>query len=241
MNEETKSNYYAIIPATVRYDNNLKPAEKLLYGEITALSNKLGYCYANNRYFAELYNVTIGTVSKWISHLQKLEYIIIVIERNEKNEVISRKIYINDLPYGEKRQYPYSEKEIYPMDKNDKYNIINNKKIDDLFIAILNRDRKISDEFYGLMEKLGLLYDLKTVKILKDDKEKMIKEITYTIYDLFNSNFVGVLQKFDRKTIMNIYLICKDAEARKMNTEDSIQDFIMYYRKSLINLYSNNF
>ena len=40
---------------------------------------------------------------------------------------------------------------------------------------------------------------------------------------------------------MNIYLICKDAEARKMNTEDSIQDFIMYYRKSLINLYSNNF
>ena len=62
MNEETKSNYYSIIPATVRYDNNLKPAEKLLYGEITALSNKLGYCYANNRYFAELYNVTIGTV-----------------------------------------------------------------------------------------------------------------------------------------------------------------------------------
>lgn len=241
MNEEIKSNYYAIIPATVRYDKKLKPAEKLLYGEITALSNKLGYCYANNRYFAELYNVTIGTVSKWISHLQSLDYIIIIIERNEKNEVVSRKIYINDLPYGEKRQYPYGQKGIYPIVKNDKDNIINNKKIDDLFIEILNRNKNISNDFYSLIDKLGLLYDKATVRILKSDKEQMIKEIIYTIYDLFNSNFYDIVQKFDRKTILNIYLICKDAEQRKLNTEDSIQDFIMYYRKSLINLYSNNF
>ena len=41
MNEENQVNYYAIIPATVRYDKDLKPAEKLLYGEVTALANKL--------------------------------------------------------------------------------------------------------------------------------------------------------------------------------------------------------
>ena len=39
MNEDNKINYYAIIPATVRYNQKLKAAEKLLYGEITALSN----------------------------------------------------------------------------------------------------------------------------------------------------------------------------------------------------------
>ena len=40
MNDKEQPNYYAIIPATIRYDNNLKPAEKLLYGEITALANR---------------------------------------------------------------------------------------------------------------------------------------------------------------------------------------------------------
>ena len=40
MSQKEQPNYYAIIPATVRYDTNLKYAKKLLYGEITALANK---------------------------------------------------------------------------------------------------------------------------------------------------------------------------------------------------------
>lgn len=57
MNEENPISYYSVIPATVRYDNKLKPAEKLIYGEITSLTNKMGYCFANNKYFANLYTV----------------------------------------------------------------------------------------------------------------------------------------------------------------------------------------
>ncbi len=88
MNYENNINYYAIIPATVRYDKNLKPAEKLLYGEITALSNKNGYCYAQNRYFANLYLVSIETVSRWLSHLQELGYIKIIIHRDENKKLL---------------------------------------------------------------------------------------------------------------------------------------------------------
>tara|TARA_R100000781_G_scaffold11049_1_gene10231 strand:- start:999 stop:1589 length:591 start_codon:yes stop_codon:yes gene_type:complete len=86
-----KPNYYAIIPAEVRY-SNLKPNAKLLYGEITALSGKLGYCYATNNYFAKLYGVSKNTVSRWISDLNKLEFINIEVERNENKQVIKRKI-----------------------------------------------------------------------------------------------------------------------------------------------------
>lgn len=74
MDKEESVNYYAIIPATVRYNQELKFAERLLYGEITALTNKRGYCFATNRYFSELYNVTTETISRWISHLKKLRF-----------------------------------------------------------------------------------------------------------------------------------------------------------------------
>ena len=106
MGEKEQPNYYAIITATVRYDNNLKSAEKLLYGEITALANKNGYCYAKNKYFADLYNVTAVSVSRWISHLQELGYIETEIIRNKNKEIVSRNIYIVDIPYYQKKSIP---------------------------------------------------------------------------------------------------------------------------------------
>lgn len=72
---EDKPNYYAIIPANVRYDSNLKDKAKLLYGEITALSNKNGICFASNSYFAKLYNVTNTTISLLIKDLIDNGYI----------------------------------------------------------------------------------------------------------------------------------------------------------------------
>mgnify|MGYP003132111449 CR=1 FL=1 len=99
-----KPNYYAIIPAKVRY-SNLKPNAKLLYGEITALSGKTGYCFASNNYFSELYNVNKNTISRWISDLKRLGFITIQIERNSNNQITKRIIGIVqkvDTPIDEK-------------------------------------------------------------------------------------------------------------------------------------------
>jgi hypothetical protein len=68
-------NYYAIIPAAVRYDENLPANAKLLYGEITALTNSKGYCWATNEYFARLYKVDKKTISKWIQLLVDAGYL----------------------------------------------------------------------------------------------------------------------------------------------------------------------
>lgn len=89
MNE--KPNYYAIIPASVRYDSNLRPNEKLLYGEITALANKYGECWASNSYFAKLYNVVPSAIPKWIKDLQDRGYIEVEYIRENK-EIKSRRI-----------------------------------------------------------------------------------------------------------------------------------------------------
>jgi hypothetical protein len=101
-----KPSYYAIIPANVRY-SNLKPNTKLLYGEITALASKEGYCFASNRYFAELYDVTKNTISSWISDLHKAGFIKVQIIK-EGNQVIERRIGITqkgDTPITKKEEY----------------------------------------------------------------------------------------------------------------------------------------
>ena len=95
MNKD-KKNYYAIIPANVRYDKRLSPLTRLIYGEITALSNEKGYCFATNAYFANLYSMSNVSISRCISELKEHNYIRVVYDIKEKN-VDKRKIYINNL------------------------------------------------------------------------------------------------------------------------------------------------
>ena len=91
--------YYAIIPANVRYDKDLPANAKLLYGEITALCNEKGYCWASNGYFADLYGVSKVTVSRWIKALSDKGYITTEVELKENsNEVLHRYIKIVDTP-----------------------------------------------------------------------------------------------------------------------------------------------
>ena len=85
-------NYYAIIPANVRYDKKLMANAKLLYGEITALCNDKGICWARNEYFADLYGVSKETISRWISHLSKLGYIKIKIFYKKDSKEIDKRI-----------------------------------------------------------------------------------------------------------------------------------------------------
>lgn len=84
--------FYSILPAIVRYDTRLTDSEKIFFSEITALSNKYGYCTASNGYFARLYSVTKVTVSRRISHLKELNHIHVEIVREGK-EIKQRKIF----------------------------------------------------------------------------------------------------------------------------------------------------
>jgi hypothetical protein len=61
-----KPNYYAVIPADVRYNKNLTPNSKLLYAEITALCNMNGKCTASTQYFCKLYEVSRVSIQKWL-------------------------------------------------------------------------------------------------------------------------------------------------------------------------------
>ena len=229
MGEKEQPNYYAIIPATVRYYNNLKSAEKLLYGEITALANKNGYCYAKNKYFADLYNVTAVSVSRWISHLQEHGYIETEIIRNKNKEIESRNIYIVDIPYYQKNQYPYLQNNTDGINKNVKDNNIK-YNIDDLFYLIINKSDKIPEKFLAIIERLEFNYKPYMFQYINQDKLSMIKNIIYVLYDLYNSGFYFLLQSIKRENLVNLYLLAIDKRP---------DNLLNYYKKSIINSNKN--
>lgn len=75
MSISIQPSFYAIIPATVRYCKTLEMGARMLYGEITALCTKEGFCWATNRYFAELYEVSLKTIERWIKSLKQEGFI----------------------------------------------------------------------------------------------------------------------------------------------------------------------
>jgi len=111
--ENSKPNFYAVIPADVRYCEKITPNAKLLYGEITALCSKEGYCWASNQYFSELYGAHKDTVSNWVSSLRENGFI-----RIEIVDLTSRKIYVVDrqnclggsakTPRGDRQKHRHS-------------------------------------------------------------------------------------------------------------------------------------
>jgi len=94
-----KPAYYVIVPAAVRYDQKLTANAKLLYGEITALCNKEGYCWAGNSYFANLYGVSKNSISSWINNLRDAGHISVQMNYKEGTQHILNR-YIKLLVEG---------------------------------------------------------------------------------------------------------------------------------------------
>lgn len=90
--EEQQKAYYAIIPANVRYDKDLAPNAKLLYGEITALCNEKGYCWASNQYFAELYGVSVLSIKRWVNSLVTKGYVYRTLTYKPNSKEVDKRI-----------------------------------------------------------------------------------------------------------------------------------------------------
>jgi len=112
--------YYAIIPADVRYSNVTANA-KLLYGEITALSNKSGYCWASNEYFAKLYGVHSDTISGWIRELREALFVASMVDKGTQ-----RRLFIIDS--GRQNHLPPSVKSPTSGRQKDRHNNKENSK-----------------------------------------------------------------------------------------------------------------
>ena len=246
MNEEKQVAYYAIIPATIRYDLRLKYAERLLYGEITALIGKEGYCFAKNSYFANLYNVIPGTISRWISHLAKLGYINVVLIKNDKKEIIERRIYITDISCRRIVQDTYKQNNTYTYEQNNTYPISQKAKdikIDRFFKLIINNNKselkkefketQVYQEFYEFLVKFEFNYTEEIIGTFREENIEKLKIIIYTLKEMFLKN-KRLLLKATRENFLDVYENCKGFENSYKNTENEIRNFFDYYYTSLV-------
>lgn len=110
-----KPNFYAILPADVRYDEAIPPNAKLLYAEISALTGSEGFCFATNDYFAQLYGMTVETISRLIAKLEKAGYIRRLVDRDDTGQIVGRRLF---LTASASDGHPFDEKINTPQQKN---------------------------------------------------------------------------------------------------------------------------
>lgn len=159
------SGYYKIIPDFVMFDEELlsMPKAILLYGEITALSNNKGYCWASNSYFAKKFKVSDRMIKNYINKLVEKGFIARkIIYKPGTKEVDKRILSIGsapseiDFPTPSEIDFPTPGEADFP-DNNINTNTIN-----------INREREEAEEtsIFDLLPSCGIYMNNINMQVL---------------------------------------------------------------------------
>lgn len=176
-------NTYSIIPTFVMDNDNLSSNEKLLYGRISSLSNKRGYCFASNAYFAEKFKTTQRCIQKWLKKLKEenlieIEFAYVKGTKQVEKRLIRQTLFVhmdmNDNSGGGEPEFVTGgEPEFVDnniSNSNNSYYPINN-------ISINNSDGEQKEEKFACGE-------FKNVYLTEAQAEKLEHEVYGNIEDL---------------------------------------------------------
>lgn len=205
-NDNEKPSFYAIIPANVRYCDNLQPNAKLLYGEITALSNKEGYCWASNEYFAALYKKRIETISVWISQLKKNNFIKLEFENTQNG--IHRKIYIGNestLGKSNERKPATLEKSKEGTLEKSKVRTLEKSKVINTYALLQDNNTKDQDQNIAAETAAAPAAEKNPSKPVADPRVKEIHDFYLENHPLKENYFPNFGK--ERKIIKNLLAV----------------------------------
>lgn len=219
---EEKPSYYSILPANVRYDKNLKANEKLLYSEITSLCNKSGICYASNKYFSELYEVDLATISRWINNLINNNYLNVSYQKDN-----TRLLTIKSIPIDEKINTLLTKKSNIIINNNNKYNnkeeIIKEESIFDYY------QNKIGDLTPSQYEELNNLLNK-----YNEDKIKQSIDIAYK-NNVNNFNYIKSVIKNNKISTSKKETIVPNWLDREIESEQVSEEELAELEKEFSN------
>ena len=157
---------YSLIPISILRDNRLTSLEKLLLIQIISLCKQKGYCWATNKYFAELNNVSRTTISKSVNNIATSNYINIQYEQQNLNNS-KRKIELTPVLNNQikriKESFDTSIKE-----KFKQYNKNNDNKIDKIY----TKDENGNEYWHGVKIEYN-----EATKEEQEEIRRLMKEI----------------------------------------------------------------
>ena len=115
---QEKPSYWAVLPAKVRYDEELRPNAKLLYAEITALANTHGFSWISNERLGEFFGLSPKTIGSLIQQLSQKGYLMVEMLRDEKKAITGRRIWV-DKPRFAESDTPILKNEDTPLKIED--------------------------------------------------------------------------------------------------------------------------
>jgi len=215
-----KKSYYAIIPANVRYDENLNPNAKLLYGEITALCNERGFCWAGNSYFAKLYNKDKSTVARWIRELEGNGYITReVIYKEGSREIESRYMRLCHEGIGRNAPTPIGKSE---RDSTTSLNTTLNTTRDSASIS------KVQEIYNHYLSK-GIINHQKITSAIRTSVNARLRDYSYEqlIEAIDNYAVVHKSNKYWFDTKYTLADLMRDKDIRRfINDADPLNNFL---------------
>jgi len=155
--QEDRQGYYCVIPWKLLTDKSIPSTAKLIYGEISALANREGFCWASNEHFSETFGLKANTtISRLINILKDAKYIYVDIDVKAGNK---RRIYLQGPIIKNEDSYHQKSREaiIKNRDKNNHINkqiINNNKKEEQLSIT-----GKETNDLIALFESVNPSYE----------------------------------------------------------------------------------
>lgn len=202
-----KKSYYAVIPANVRYDEKLPMGARMLYGELTALANEKGYCWATNSYFAELYNVTTVTISNWITKLEKQGHIHRkIIYKKGSKEIEERRIYITPIKNNFNTPIKNFGEGIKENFKENNTVSNNTSNITEYRESTSSEDKKNSPKEDVPYKEIVKAYNdicksLPSVKVISDKRKKKMKATYGEVEDI--DAFMEVFKKAESSDFLS--------------------------------------
>ena len=258
-NSQETPNFYAILPANIRYSKDLTDFQKILYSEISALTQANGYCYAKNSYFSKVFNKDIATISRHISKLVKLGFLSIEFKYKSNTKEIENR-FLRVIPIDKNINTPCQNNQD-PIDKNIKGGIDENVKDNNTSKEQYKNNKKnkikkdnVSDvkkskkvDYISIIDNSVLSVSVKSeLKIFFDNRKELAQSdrkfkittiaVQRIIQNLLSSKFNDDkhrIESISNAIQSNYVTIYPVKNFNQKNSNDNFRDFISEQKQNL--------